>query len=177
MKALPYKISTLVYLRDPEDRVLLMRRAKAPNQGLWSPIGGKLEMATGESPYQAAVREVMEETGLAVVPADLHLFALMAEEAYEGTGHWLMFLFTCRKRLPGLPPPISEGCFAFFREAEVENLPIPETDRQALWPAYRDRRDQFTAFRARCQSAGSFEIFEEEAMLLIGHQASLGTSA
>ena len=73
MDPMPYKISSLVYLRDKEGRLLLLKRRKAPNKGLWSPIGGKLEMSTGESPHEAAVREVGEEAGLEIEAGDLHL--------------------------------------------------------------------------------------------------------
>jgi len=78
---------------------LLLLRAKPPNLGIWSPIGGKLEMALGESPFECAIRETFEETGLRIGTEDLHLFSMIAEKAYEGQSHWLMFLFCCRRRL------------------------------------------------------------------------------
>ena len=56
MSPLPYKIATLLYAFDAEDRVLLLERAREPNRGLWSPPGGKLETATGESPHACAAR-------------------------------------------------------------------------------------------------------------------------
>lgn len=52
---LPYKIACLCDLRDKDDNVLLLHRIKAPNKGLCSPIGGKLEMQLGESPAQCAL--------------------------------------------------------------------------------------------------------------------------
>ena len=91
--ALPYKISVLVFLENPGGELLLIHRNKAPNLGNWSPVGGKLEMATGESPFECAVRETLEETGHRITADDLHLFAMIAERAYEGETHWLMFLF------------------------------------------------------------------------------------
>jgi len=166
MEALPYKISTLIYLRDRQGRLLLLSRRKAPNQGLWSPIGGKLEMGAGESPHEAAAREVREEAGLAVTPADLHLFALIAEKNYEDRCHWLMFLFDCRRELDALPPPIDEGAFAFFREDQIDGLALPETDRKALWPLYFKARGDFTALRADCRGGRPLEVHADEVMRL-----------
>ena len=166
MKPLPYKISTLVYLRNAEDEILLMQRKKAPNKGFWSPIGGKLEMDFGESPHETAIREVREETGLGIGNEDLHLFSMIAEKNYEDRCHWLMFLFDCKKVLPGLPPAIDEGTFAFFKESEIANLKVPESDRLALWPVYFQKRQHFTAFRANCQSGKQMEIAVEEFMPL-----------
>ena len=55
------------------DHVLLCRRGKAPNIGSWTLPGGAQEV--GETCHEAARRELMEETGLAV--GDLH--ALLRE--------------------------------------------------------------------------------------------------
>jgi 8-oxo-dGTP diphosphatase len=147
---LPYKISVLVFIENAVGELLLMLRAKQPNLGVWSPIGGKLEMATGESPFECAVRETAEETGLIVTPEDLHLFAMIAEKAYQGDTHWLMFLFLCRKPISGLPPDIKEGGFAFFTRQQINDLPIPETDKAALWPIFDQYRDRFVSLRADC---------------------------
>ena len=166
MDALPYKISALVYLHNRQGELLLMRRNKAPNKGLWSPIGGKLEMPTGESPHDAACREVMEEIGLTISPADLHLFAMIAEKNYEDRCHWLMFLFDCRKQLDALPTPIDEGSFAFFPEAEVLDLDLPDTDRKALWKVYFKARHDFVALKADCSSEKLLQIVVDEAMEL-----------
>ncbi|HVZ63229.1 MAG TPA: NUDIX hydrolase [Lacunisphaera sp.] len=147
---LPYKISVLVFLENPAGELLLMLRAKQPNLGVWSPIGGKLEMDTGESPFDCAVRETIEETGFTVTAADMHLFAMIAEKAYQGETHWLMFLFRCKRRIDVLPPDIIEGRFAFFTRERIQSLPIPETDKAALWPVYDKYRDSFVALKADC---------------------------
>lgn len=43
-------------------RVLMVKRAKPPEQGKWSLPGGSLDL--GETCAEAAIREVMEETGI-----------------------------------------------------------------------------------------------------------------
>lgn len=159
---LPYKISVLVFLENQTGEHLLILRKKAPNFGHWSPIGGKLEMALGESPFECAVRETEEETGLRIAIADLHLFAMIAEKAYEGETHWLMFLFRCRRRLESLPPDIAEGHFSFFSRDVVGSLPIPETDRAALWPIYDRYRDSFVALRADCAPGRPVQVTIEQ---------------
>ncbi|HXQ80221.1 MAG TPA: NUDIX domain-containing protein [Opitutaceae bacterium] len=161
-KDLPYRIAVLVFLENTSGEHLLLHRAKPPNLGAWSPIGGKLEMATGESPFECAVRETREETGFAIGISDLHLFAIIAEKAYEGDAHWLMFLFRCIRALPGLPPDISEGHFGFFARKAVDALPLPETDRTALWPVYDRHRERFVVLRADCEPGRPVRVVVEE---------------
>jgi 8-oxo-dGTP diphosphatase len=160
--ALPYKIAVLVFLENPAGEQLLLLRAKPPNLGVWSPIGGKLELGTGESPFECAVRETREETGHAVAAADLHLFAIIAEKAYEGETHWLLFLFRCRKPLAALPPDMVEGKFGFFSREAIRALPIPETDRRALWPTYDQYRDRFVMLKAECMPGKPVQIEVEQ---------------
>lgn len=160
--ALPYKIAVLVFLENEAGEHLLLHRAKAPNKGAWSPIGGKLEMATGESPFECAVRETREETGLEAATSDMHLFAVIAEKAYEGETHWLMFLFRCLRKLPGLPPDIAEGRFGFYSRGAVDGLHLPETDRTALWPVYDEHRERFVALRADCAPGRPVRVVVEQ---------------
>ncbi len=48
------------------ERVLLIRRGRAPRLGQWGLPGGA--QSAGETLFEAAAREVLEETGLEVVP-------------------------------------------------------------------------------------------------------------
>lgn len=56
-------------VRDDAGRLLLVRRGHPPGLGRWSLPGGRIE--PGETPAQAAAREVAEETGLTVTVGDL----------------------------------------------------------------------------------------------------------
>jgi 8-oxo-dGTP diphosphatase len=161
---LSHKIAVLVFLENAAGEHLLLLRAKPPNLGVWSPIGGKLETALGESPFECAARETHEETGLAVTHDDLHLFAMIAEKAYEGESHWLLFLFRCKKPILALPSDIAEGRFGFFTRAAIATLPIPETDRTALWPVYDRYRDRFVALKADCAPGLPLRVEVEQVM-------------
>lgn len=159
---LGYKIAVLVFLENEAGELLLMLRAKPPNLGVWSPIGGKLETEIGESPFECAVRETYEETGFQVAASDLHLFAMIAEKAYEGQTHWLMFLFHCRRPIAALPPEIAEGRFDFFSRAAIESLAIPETDKRALWPIFDQHKNRFVALKADCAPGRPIDVTIEE---------------
>lgn len=74
----PEPLRTLsVTVREPGGKVLLLQRTDARG-GFWQPVTGKIEV--GETPEQAASRELTEETGLRgleVKPLDyVHAFAL-----------------------------------------------------------------------------------------------------
>lgn len=159
---LGYKIAVLVFIQNSRGEHLLLLRAKSPNLGTWSPIGGKLETATGESPFECAVRETREETGHEIAASDLHLFAMIAEKAYEGASHWLLFLFRCTKPLESLPAAMEEGRFGFFSREQIETLPLPETDRTALWQIFDAHRDRFVALRADCAPDKPLEVVVEQ---------------
>jgi 8-oxo-dGTP diphosphatase len=147
---LPYKIATLLYCFDKQDRVLLMERNREPNKGLWSPCGGKLDTQSGESPYACACREAAEEIGLELTPADLHLFAVISEAGYMGQAHWLMFLFEVKPRMTRLPPPHEEGRFEFFARHDLAGLKMPATDVEQIWPLVWKYRHGF--FAAHCKT-------------------------
>lgn len=159
---LAYKIAVLVFLENSAGEQLLLLRAKPPNLGTWSPIGGKLETSLGESPFECAVRETREETGLIISATDLHLFGMIAEKAYEGQAHWLLFLFRCTRPIGNLPPAIDEGRFGFFSRAAIDSLPLPTSDRTALWPIFDRHKHDFVAIRADCHPSKPLELVIEQ---------------
>jgi 8-oxo-dGTP diphosphatase len=151
------QISTLIYCFDPDDRVLLIQRNKSPNQGLWSPPGGKLIQNKGESPHQCAARESREELGLEPQPEDFHLTGVVSETAYEGKDHWLMFLFEYRHPMSYCPPPHPEGSFEFYSRPALEHLDLPATDKAFIWPMFWKYRNQFFTIHCHCSSSGAFD--------------------
>jgi 8-oxo-dGTP diphosphatase len=152
--ALPYNIATLLYCFNETGEVLLLERAQEPNLGLWSPCGGKLRTETGESPHACACREAREEMGVQLTPADLHLTGIIAERAYQGRSHWLMFLFEVKPKLKTLPPPHREGVFKFFSRNELGRVKLPQTDFEQIWPLFWRHRGGFFAAACHCGPDG-----------------------
>src|SRR3990170_4399189 len=113
---------TLCYIRD-RGRVLLQLKADGRfGGGFWNGPGGKL--ADGESPLEATVREVREETGLTVRDLRDHgsltfYFGDSAQPDY--TVHILS-----TERFEGAVQPSEEGCLEWFRE---DQLPY-----DLMWP-------------------------------------------
>ena len=147
---LPYKIAVLCYLFDADGRLLLLHRRKPPNRDLYSPVGGKLEQAQGESPTACAVREVAEETGLTITPDDLHLTGIVSEAAFGGDTHWLMFLYEVTRPVEVARTSFDEGTLEWHHRSQIEALPIPDTDRRVIWPLFWRHRGGFFAAHIDC---------------------------
>ena len=134
---LPHRLAVLVDLRDVDGRILLLRRAKSPNKGLCSPIGGKVHVDDGESPAQCARRETQEEAGIDIALERFHLAGLIAEKGYESQGHWLLFYYRVLGSVDIEPFEMREGRLDWFEPGEIDGLPLPETDREIIWPLVR----------------------------------------
>ncbi|MEC9373273.1 MAG: NUDIX domain-containing protein [Planctomycetota bacterium] len=151
---LPYKIACLCDLRDAQGRVLMLHRRKEPNRDLYSPIGGKLDTETGESPAQCARREIMEEAGIDVPLERIRLVGLVSEQGYEDTTHWLMFVYRVLGPVDVEEREIREGRLEWHEPGEVVNLPLPETDRQVIWPLIEESNGAFFAVHIDCRDGG-----------------------
>jgi 8-oxo-dGTP diphosphatase len=130
----PYKIAVLCDLRDDQGRLLLIKRAKDPNKGLYSPIGGKLDTASGESPAMCARREIHEEAGIDVAIERLHLAGLISEHGYQGQTNWLMFFYRVLGSVDVTPHTIREGDLEWHPLEALFSLALPDTDRRIIWP-------------------------------------------
>lgn len=75
-------ISVLVVLHDAVGNILLLERADRAD--FWQSVTGSLEQ--GELPQQTALREVAEETGIQLSPAQLRDWQYSVE--YEIYPHW-----------------------------------------------------------------------------------------
>jgi 8-oxo-dGTP diphosphatase len=149
----PYKIAVLCYLYDDQGRVLLLHRRKPPNVDMYSPIGGKLEIAIGEGPHECALREIREEADLALRDDEIRLTGIISERAYQDETHWLIFLFEVTR--PVRPDEVpwtdfDEGRLEWVHPDDVPKLPIPDTDRLVMWPSVQAHRGGFFMAHIDC---------------------------
>ena len=110
----------MCFIRDA-DRVLLLRRRKPPNPGLYNAPGGKIE--PHEDPYGACLREVHEETGLRLRGAALG--AVITAITRSTGAQWLLFVFVA-DRPPGPPDPVAtdEGDLSCVAIDGIAALPV-----------------------------------------------------
>lgn len=78
-----------------DGRALLIRRRQEPMRGAWTLPGGALE--TGETMLEGVVREVLEETGLAVRPLELlaMLDRIVRDEKGAVEYHYVLLDWLC----------------------------------------------------------------------------------
>ncbi|MCH2145560.1 MAG: NUDIX domain-containing protein [Phycisphaerales bacterium] len=153
LSEVPYRIAVLCYLKDASGRVLLLHRRKEPNAGLYSPIGGKLEVSTGEGPHACAIREIEEEAGIRLDAGDIRMFGIVSEASYERETHWLIFLFEVTRPIEHDEiehMTFDEGVLEWVEPDDVESLNIPETDRQVMWPNVRKHHGGFFVAHIDC---------------------------
>ncbi len=90
----PYLAVSAAIFRD--GKVLIVRRARAPAKGIYTLPGGGVEL--GETLQQAIIREVREETALAIEPVDLVGFrqAIACDATGRVERHFVILPFAAR---------------------------------------------------------------------------------
>lgn len=142
MTAAVPRVAVGAIVHDAAGRVLLVRRGRPPGVGLWTVPGGKVE--PGERLADAVVREVAEETGLAVACGPL---VEVIERMGEG---WHYVILDYLAELsdpgpgPGAPRPPRAGDDVtdarWVDRAELAALPTTEGLAPVLERAWRLRR-------------------------------------
>jgi len=115
-----------------QDRVVLVKRGHPPLSGEWSIPGGVLEV--GETIRQAAVREALEETGLAVEVGELlGVYDRIVRDADERTRyHYVLIDFLCR-RIAGEPHGAGDAAEArWFTRGELGQLSLAEDTAEVI---------------------------------------------
>jgi len=121
-----------------DNQVLLMKRNKEPNYGLWVAPGGKIEKH--ESAYECAIREVREETGLSAQAIQLRGIVSAVSPKIEQP--CMQFLYIVTTFSGELAPDEREGTFHWWSVDEVPLLPFPPANAVFL-PRVLDKNGVF----------------------------------
>ena len=108
------------------DRVLLIKRGKAPLLGEWSIPGGMLEL--GETLRRGAEREALEDTGLVVRATDLlSVFdRIVPDENKRTLYHYVLIDFLCERISGELQAAGDASDARWYSEDEVKRLKLPD---------------------------------------------------
>jgi len=108
-----------------EGKVLLVRRGKEPLKGRWLVPGGTVEL--GETLEQALVREIEEETGLAVEPRGLlTVVDRIHREGGDVRYHYVIVDYLCAYRAGELRAGSDAEAAAFVAPEQLTAYDLPE---------------------------------------------------
>jgi len=120
----PFLAVSAAIVRD--GRVLIVRRARSPALGVFTLPGGVVE--TGETLAEAVVREVREETSLAIEPVALagHREVVVRDQDGRTKRHFVILAFAARWRSGEaiLSEEIAEA--RWIAPEELDGLPTTE---------------------------------------------------
>ena len=127
--------STLCYIEKDGKYLMLNRNKKETdcNGGKWIGVGGKIE--ENESPTEALLREVKEETSLVLNNYRLRGIITFVSDTWEGE---YMFLYTSSS-FDGTVCECDEGELHWVEKERVFELPLWEGDRVFLKYLNEDR--------------------------------------
>ena len=121
------RLSVCCYLKRDDKYLLLFRNKKQNdyNHGKWIGVGGGLE--DGETPDQAAIREIKEETNL-----DVHSLECAGEVEFVYDGyHELMYIYEITD-FSGMIKECDEGELAWIPISKIYDYPMWEGDKAFL---------------------------------------------
>ncbi len=117
------EIFTTTYLRS-DGWTLMLKRSKHDDQfGRYNGLGGKVEL--GESPQEAMVREVKEESGLIV--RKYQMSGVITITVREKLATAMLFIFEVSK-FEGMIGDCSEGKLQWVKNRDLKNLDTNKGD-------------------------------------------------
>jgi len=132
----PYLAVSAAIIRD--GRVLVARRAKGASTGVFTMPGGVVE--AGETLHDALIREIREETGIAIDVVGLagQREFITRDEAGRVARHFVILCFACRW-ISGEGVPLLEELseLRWLRPAELAGLKTTEGLAEIVDAAFR----------------------------------------
>ena len=118
-----------IYLEKDGKYLMLYRNKKKNdmNEGKWLGVGGHVEL--GETPFQAVVREVKEETGLDLKSAEYRCVINFFNDDYDE----IIYQYTSSD-FSGEVIECNEGELKWIPKEEILSLPMWEGDKYFLAP-------------------------------------------
>ena len=123
-------VSVLVVIHTPALDVLLLERAQRP--GFWQSVTGSLDRLD-EPAADAALREVLEETGLRAAPSRLREWGIA--NVFEIYPHW-------RHRFAPGTTHNTEHVFSLAVEARMTVTLAPDEHTASLWLPWQDAAEK-----------------------------------
>jgi len=123
------KLGVLVYLENNDEHVLMIHREKEDeHRGLWLAPGGKVE--PNEAPFETAVREMLEETGLKIEDPELKAVLSFPDQGDSPFGdEWHVFVFYSNCYSGTLTEDCPEGQLEWIPKDNLTELASWEGDR------------------------------------------------
>jgi 8-oxo-dGTP diphosphatase len=123
-----------------EDRLLLIRRAHPPRQGLWSIPGGRQE--AGETVPEAVAREIREEAGIGIEVGEVAAVVdLIERSGGELTHHYTVIDMQAEWREGTARAGDDALEVGWFTLQELAQLGLPELTLRVIADAARKRRE------------------------------------
>ena len=130
----PYVAVSAAIIRD--GRALIVRRARPPAHGVFTLPGGVVE--AGETLHEAVVREIAEETSLAIEPVALagHREVIVRDKEGKAERHFIILAFAARwiSGEPRLNEELAEA--RWLRPEEIKPLKTTEGLHEIIAAAF-----------------------------------------
>ena len=124
------KQAVICYIKQDNKTLMLYRNKKENDyhRGKWNGVGGKLEQ--GETPQEAVIREVKEETNLIV--KNPFLKGMITFPLFSNNEDWYVYLFEAYKFTGNITKNCKEGELFWVNNNEIKDLSMWEGDAYFL---------------------------------------------
>ena len=152
--SLPHQISTLLYVFDREDRVLLLEAYARAESRIVEPA--RWQAAHRRRRIALCLRLSRGAGGVGPGTRSARSTPDRADQRTRVPGYGTLDDVPLRSPAAagGGPGTDREGRFAFFKPAQVNDLSLPQTDREQIWRLFWEHRGGFFAAHCRCEADG-----------------------